>query len=36
MMFQGVETMQKREMKSVARKMLMYLGQMPVTSLEKG
>jgi hypothetical protein len=36
MMFHGVEMMQKREMKQVARKMLMYLGQRPVTSLEKG
>ncbi len=36
MMFQGVEMMQKREMKRVARKMEMYFGQMPVTSLEKG
>jgi hypothetical protein len=26
MMFHGVETTQKREMKSVARKMLIYLG----------
>jgi hypothetical protein len=36
MIFQGVEMMQKREMKRVARKMLMYLGQRPVTSLENG
>ena len=36
MIFQGVEMMQKMEMKSVARKMLMYFGAMPVTSLEKG
>jgi hypothetical protein len=35
-MFQGVDTMQKMEMKRVAREMLMYLGQTPVTSFEKG
>jgi hypothetical protein len=36
MMFHGVEMMQKMEMNMVARKMLMYLGQIPVTSLENG
>lgn len=34
--FQGVETMQKIEIKSVARKILIYFGAMPVISLEKG
>lgn len=36
MMFHGVETTQKMEMKRVARKMLIYLGAIPVTSFENG
>jgi hypothetical protein len=36
MMFHGVDTTQKREIMRVARKMLMYLGLRPETSLEKG
>lgn len=35
-MFHGVETTQKREMTSVARKMLMCLGSKPDTSFENG
>lgn len=33
-MFHGVEMMQKIEMKQVARKMLIYLGAIPLMSLE--
>lgn len=36
MMFQGVETTQKRQMKMVPLKMFTYLGASPVTSLENG
>lgn len=36
MMFQGVEMMQNMEMNMVARKMLIYFGHKPVTSLENG
>jgi hypothetical protein len=36
MMFHGVLATQKMEMMSVARKMFMYFGAKPETSLEKG
>ena len=35
-MFHGVETREKIERKTVARKLLMYLGQIPLVSFEKG